>query len=163
MSGVRKVFPLALWVLSLTAASIIAQQPNSQSQSDAPSAPLGTQGTGAQSGNETSDQTTPDATVLSGPSPCWQEAGISKTAMRTRQSIMANAKTQIQNVNSDTALTLQQQRRQIRQIRQNAKQQIAKIVLPEQEKALQQCQRERKEKSAPPDSSKANPPATQQN
>jgi hypothetical protein len=164
MRKLRKAVTLAIPLLLLAAGPILARQPSQQaapqSQSDAQST-AGAQGTTPDNGGP--DQSAPSATAPSAGPACWREAGISQKAMRTRQSIMSNAKTQIQKVNDDTSLGPQQQRRQIRQIRQNARQQIARVVTPEQEQALQGCQRLRKGNAAHPDTSPANPPEAQPN
>jgi Spy/CpxP family protein refolding chaperone len=64
-----------------------------------------------------------------------------------------NARTQVQQVESNTSLTPQQQSQQVRQIRQNARRQIAKVLTPQEQRALQQCQRQARANRQPADSS----------
>lgn len=151
------MFSLVILSVALLAAGpMMAQQADPQGQPDAtPASSQQTTEPDATAQGHAPDQASGSATRTGGPA-CWHQAGISMKAMRTRASIMANAKTKIQNVNDDTSLTPQQQKRQIRQIRQNARQQIAKLVTPEQETTLRQCQLQRKPNAAPP----SNPPET---
>ena len=131
-------------------------------QSDAtPAPPSGTQGTTLE--NQPPEQAAPGIAAPSGAPACRQQAGISQKAMRTRRSILSNAKTQIQEVNDDTSLAPQQQKQQIRRIRRNAKQQIAKVVTPEQQEALQECERRRKSDAPRSDSLQTSPPGTAPN
>jgi len=163
MSTLRKlVMVLSVPFLFLLGGAAVAQQSPPQSQSDAP--PQSSSGAqGATPDNGPPEQSAPSTTAPTGGPACWQQAGISQKAMRTRQSIVSNAKTQIQKVTDDTSLAPQQQRRQIRQIRQNARQQIARIITPEQERSLQECQRQRKGNAVRPDSSQTDPHGTEPN
>jgi hypothetical protein len=162
MDTMRRLALLSVSFVLLSSSAATARASAMRGQSDqAPAGSTGTQGAAAE--NPASNQDTPGATAPSGGAACWQQAGISPKAMRTQRAIMKNAKAQIQKVDEDSSLTPQQQRRQIRQIRQNAKQQIGRVVTPEQEKALRECQRQRKGKAAQPDSSPANPPANEPN
>lgn len=134
-------------------------------QDSQPSAPAQ-----AQSQHQDHDQAPPPADQSPDAAPqgpaaagerCWQQAGISGEAMKSRRSITENAKSRMQQVEQDTSLTPQQQRQQIREIRRNAKQQLEKVLTPEQRQDLQQCQRARKPGATIPDSSNPPAPATQ--
>ena len=74
--------------------------------------------------------------------PCWKQAGLTKSILEERRSILSDAKAKIQNVESDSALTPPQQKQQIRRIRLAARQQVAKLMTPEQQQALRQCQQD---------------------
>lgn len=158
----RKLALLSISFVLFGASAAVAQPSSPQKQSDEPPASSsGTQGTAPENGSV--DQGAPSGETPSAGPACRQQAEISQKAMRTRQSIMNNMKTQVQNVKDDTTLTPQQQRRQIRQIRQNARQQIGRVVTPEQEKALRTCQQQRKANAARPDSPPPTPPANEPN
>jgi hypothetical protein len=75
--------------------------------------------------------------------PCWQEAGISKSAMEQRKQIEQNTRAEIQSVCNDSALTPQQQREKIRQLHQQTRQQIEGVITPQQQEALKACQQQR--------------------
>jgi Spy/CpxP family protein refolding chaperone len=161
MSMLRRLAMLSVPFLILGAGPAVAQSaPLSQSGAP-PASSAGTQGTTPE--NQPPEQAAPGTAAPSGAPACRQQAGISQKAMRTRRSILSNAKTQIQEVNDDTSLAPQQQKQQIRRIRRNAKQQIAKVVTPEQQEALQECQRRRKSDAARSDSLQTSPPGTASN
>jgi hypothetical protein len=63
--------------------------------------------------------------------------------MEQVQAIGRDAHSQIQGVCSNTSLTPQQKRQQVREIRQQAKQKRESLITPDQEKALQACQQAR--------------------
>ena len=75
--------------------------------------------------------------------PCWQVAGISKSAMEQRRTITQNTRSQVESVCADTALTISQKHEKIRQIREQARQQEEALVTPSQLEALHACQAER--------------------
>lgn len=75
--------------------------------------------------------------------PCWQVAGISKSAIEQRKSIMQNAHSQVEAVCADTSLTAQQRNEKIRQIHQQAKQQVDALITPSQMESLRSCQSSR--------------------
>ncbi|HTT22988.1 MAG TPA: hypothetical protein VMG82_28915 [Candidatus Sulfotelmatobacter sp.] len=75
--------------------------------------------------------------------PCWQEAGISKAAMEQRGAIQRRTQAEVQAVCAETALTPQQRQEKIRQIREQAKQEMDALVSPQQMEALKSCQMSR--------------------
>jgi hypothetical protein len=75
--------------------------------------------------------------------PCWQVAGISKSAMEQRRSIMQGVHSQVEAVCADSSLSAQQRNEKIRQIHQQATQQANAIVTPSQMEALKSCQSSR--------------------
>ena len=83
--------------------------------------------------------------------PCWQQVGISKSAMEERTAIQRETHAQVEAVCANTSLTPQQRQQQIRQIHEEAKQRMEALVSPAQQEALHACQQEREA---------AHPPAT---
>jgi hypothetical protein len=75
--------------------------------------------------------------------PCWQVAGISKSAMEQRKSILQNAHSQVEAVCANSSLTAQQRSEQIRQIHQQSKQQIDALIPASQMESLRSCQSSR--------------------
>lgn len=80
--------------------------------------------------------------------PCWQVAGISRATMQERAALERETRSQIAAVCADSALTPQQRRQQIQQIRQESKQKQEALISPSQQETLQACQKERA--GAPP-------------
>lgn len=75
--------------------------------------------------------------------PCWQEAGISKSAMQERRSLEQSARAEIQSVCASSSLTPQQRREQIRAIHERTRQQVEALISPQQREALKACQQAR--------------------
>jgi hypothetical protein len=75
--------------------------------------------------------------------PCWKQAGIPKSAIEEREAIQRETRSQVEAVCADNALTPQQKRQRIREIRQEARQRAEALISPQQQEALQSCQKER--------------------
>jgi hypothetical protein len=75
--------------------------------------------------------------------PCWQVAGISKSAMEQHRSIMQGVHSQVESVCADSSLTAQQKNAKIREIHQQAKQQVDAIISPQQMQSLKSCKSSR--------------------
>ena len=75
--------------------------------------------------------------------PCWEVAGISKSAIAERRRIEQETRSQVQSVCNDSSLNEQQKREKIREIRQQSHQQIDALISPQQQEALKACQKER--------------------
>ena len=75
--------------------------------------------------------------------PCWQQAGISPSAMQQRRQIEESTRSQVQSICSDSSLSVQQKREKIRQLREQAHQQVEGLISPSQQEALKACQQER--------------------
>ncbi len=75
--------------------------------------------------------------------PCWEVAGISKSAIAERRRIEQETRSQVQSMCNDSSLNEQQKREQIREIRQQSHQQIEALISPQQQEALKACQKER--------------------
>lgn len=75
--------------------------------------------------------------------PCWQVAGIEKSAMEQRWALERETHAQVEAVCSNSSLTPQQKRQQVREIREQAHQKMEGILTADQEKALTSCQQAR--------------------
>ena len=75
--------------------------------------------------------------------PCWQVAGISKSAMDERQAIQQRTHSEVEAVCADPSLTQQQRQQKIREIHEQAKQELDALVSPQQMEALKSCQQAR--------------------
>ena len=77
--------------------------------------------------------------------PCWQQAGISQSALQQRKQIEESTHSQIESVCSDSALTPQQKQQKIHQIHEQAQKEAAGAISPQQEAALKSCRESRGE------------------
>jgi Spy/CpxP family protein refolding chaperone len=75
--------------------------------------------------------------------PCWRQAGIEKSVMEQRWAIERDTRSQIENVCTNSSLTPQQKRQQIREIHEQARQKMEGLITTEQQQALTACQQER--------------------
>ncbi len=75
--------------------------------------------------------------------PCWQVAGVSKSAIQQRQTIARQARQEVEAVCANSSLSIQQKRQQIQQIHQRQRQAIEAIITAEQQEAMRSCQVER--------------------
>jgi Spy/CpxP family protein refolding chaperone len=75
--------------------------------------------------------------------PCWQQAGIAKSAMEQRWAIERETRSQVEAVCSNSSLTPQQKHEQVKEIRHQAHQKMEGLITAEQEKALTACQQQR--------------------
>jgi hypothetical protein len=75
--------------------------------------------------------------------PCWQQAGISQSAIQQRKQVEESTRSQVQAVCSDSSLSPQQKREKIRQLHEQAHHQIEGLISPSQQEALKACQQER--------------------
>lgn len=75
--------------------------------------------------------------------PCWQVAGISQSAIRERRTLQQQARSEVQSVCADSALTGQQKAAKIRQIHQQTRQQVQALISPSQQQALRECNQSR--------------------
>ncbi|MGA9968393.1 MAG: hypothetical protein WBQ10_24555 [Terriglobales bacterium] len=77
--------------------------------------------------------------------PCWQQAGVSQSAMQQRKQIEENTHSQIEAVCSDSSLTPQQKQQKIQQLHQEAQKQVGGLITPQQEAAIKSCRESRGE------------------
>jgi hypothetical protein len=91
-------------------------------------------------------QTSSAATPVNGrQQPCWQQAGISRSVMPQIHQIQQSTHGQVESVCSNISLTPEEKQQQIRQLHQQAQQQIETLVSSEQLQALRSCQEQRAE------------------
>jgi len=75
--------------------------------------------------------------------PCWEVAGISKSAMQQRHLLAQQTRQEVEAVCANASLTAAQKRQRIREIHQQERQQAQGIISPQQEEALRACREER--------------------
>ena len=75
--------------------------------------------------------------------PCMEVAGISQSAMEQRRTIQQRARSEVEAVCADPSLSPQQRQQKIRQIHEQAKQELDALVSPQQMEALKSCQMSR--------------------
>jgi len=81
--------------------------------------------------------------------PCWQVAGISKSAMEQRRLVSEEARRQVEAVCANASLSPTQKREEIRQIREREHQQMEGLITPAQQEALRSCQESRNHGNVP--------------
>jgi len=75
--------------------------------------------------------------------PCWQVAGISKSAMQQRRAVTQQARREVEAVCANSSLSAQQRREQIQQIHERERQQAEALISPAQQDAMRSCQQGR--------------------
>ena len=75
--------------------------------------------------------------------PCWEVAGISKSAMEQRRAIQERTRSEVEAVCAEISLSPQERRQKIRQIREQAKQELDALIPPQQMEELKSCQMSR--------------------
>src|SRR4029453_1700335 len=129
-----RLFPV-LWTLNVAACSLLAiahNQPVILAQTTPPNG----------SGQGVSSARVPKAPHPH-QEPCWQVAGISKSAMEQRRAINRTTHSHVESVCADSALTQQKKREKIRQIHEQARQQEQALASPQQMESLRECQAQR--------------------
>jgi hypothetical protein len=81
--------------------------------------------------------------------PCWQQAGISQSAIQQRKQIEESTHSQIESVCSDSSLTPQQKQQKIHQLHEQAQKQVGGLISSQQEAALKSCRASRGEGAHP--------------
>jgi hypothetical protein len=77
--------------------------------------------------------------------PCWQQAGVSQSAMQQRKQIEETTHSQIEAVCSDSSLAPQQKQQKIQQLHQEAQKQVVGLITQQQEAAIKSCRESRGE------------------
>jgi len=77
------------------------------------------------------------------PEPCWQVAGVTKSALQQRRVIAQQARQEIASLCANSSLSLAQRRQQIQQIRRQERQQIDALITPAQQQTMRSCQEQR--------------------
>jgi hypothetical protein len=75
--------------------------------------------------------------------PCWEVAGVPKSAVQQRRVIAQQARHEVEAVCANSSLSMQQKRQQIQQIHQRERQEIDAIITPAQQEAMRSCQEQR--------------------
>jgi hypothetical protein len=87
----------------------------------------------------------PRGTTPTPKQPCWQQAGVSQSAMQQRKQIEENTHSQVEAVCSDSSLTPQQKQQKIQQLHQAAQKEVGGLITPQQEAAIKSCRASRGE------------------
>jgi hypothetical protein len=75
--------------------------------------------------------------------PCWQVAGVSKSAMEQRRVLSMQTRQEVEAVCADAALSAAQKQVRIREIHQQERQRIDGLISPAQREAMHACQQQR--------------------
>lgn len=75
--------------------------------------------------------------------PCYQVAGVSKAAIEERQNVVRSANARVEAVCANASLTPQQRAQEIRQIREQQRAQANAIITPQQQEAINACNKAR--------------------
>jgi len=88
----------------------------------------------------TRPSTAPGTTKRPRLEPCWEVAGVSKSAIQQRRMITQQTRQEVEAVCANSSLSIQQKRQQIQQIRQRERQEIEALITPAQQEAMRSCQ-----------------------
>ena len=91
----------------------------------------------------TGPSTAPGTTKRPRQEPCWEVAGVSKSALQQRRAVAQQARQEVEAVCANSSLSIQQKRQQIEQIHQRERQEIDTIITPAQQEAMRSCQEQR--------------------
>jgi len=75
--------------------------------------------------------------------PCWQVAGVSKSAMEQRHVIGQQTRQEVEAVCANASLSAAQKQERIRAIHQQERQQMDALISPQQREAMHACQEQR--------------------
>jgi hypothetical protein len=75
--------------------------------------------------------------------PCWEEAGIPRSALQQRKQIEQATRSQVQSVCNDSSLSAQQKKEKTRELREQERKQIEGLITSQQMQALKACREER--------------------
>lgn len=75
--------------------------------------------------------------------PCWQVAGVSRSAMEQRHALALQTRQQVEAVCADSSLSGAQKQQRIRKIHQQERIQVEALVSPAQREAMHVCQQSR--------------------
>jgi len=134
---------LAGIVLSTALAQIPSTQPPTRTKNSAPrnNTALGT----GIPGNTVpgTRPTTRGTTPTNRREPCWQVAGVSKSAMEQRHIIGQQTRQEVEAVCANASLSAAQKQERIRAIHQQERQQMDALISPQQREAMHACQQQR--------------------
>ena len=156
MSWIRYARPLLLAALAIspvlaqtsTAPPSTSKSPSTGNRTNTPLPPVRIPG--ASGGSTTgiprstgSTGTRPPNGTTTRREPCWQVAGISKSAMEQRHTLSMQMRQEVEAVCADAALSAAQKQSRIHQIREQERQQIDGLISPAQREAMHACQASR--------------------
>lgn len=75
--------------------------------------------------------------------PCWQVAGVSKSAMEQRHLIGQQTRQEVEAVCANASLSAAQKQERIRLIHEQERQQMDALISPQQREAMHACQQQR--------------------
>jgi len=75
--------------------------------------------------------------------PCWQVAGVSKSAIEQRHVIGQQTRQEVEAVCANASLPSAQKQERIRAIHQQERQQMEALISPQQREAMRACQQQR--------------------
>jgi TolA-binding protein len=144
-------------VLSLLFAGIALSPALAQSTSTVPpvrskasrtgtSSTAGLPSTTGTAGTGTPSSRLPGRTTTTNPSrqePCWQVAGVPKSAIQQRQTLQRQARQEIESVCANPSLSVTQKRERIREIHQQEHLRVEALISPQQQEAIRACQQSR--------------------
>lgn len=90
-----------------------------------------------------SSGTSPSSSPRTRQAPCWEQAGITKSAFEQHQAIERDEHSQVSSVCSDSSMTPQQKMDRVKEIRQQAQQKNDEVITPDQQKAIAACRQQR--------------------
>jgi len=129
-----KLVPFLLFAL-LGFASPQNSAPSSNSQSAPPPS------------TQSTSPSTPPSEEGQGPAgrqqPCWEQAGLSRSILQEHRQIQQNMRRQVMATCSDPALSQEQRVLKIREIQEQTRKELAGLMTPEQEQALNNCRAQR--------------------
>ncbi len=144
-------------VLSTALAQTPSTQPPARTKSSAQgnrtgvgTPPLRTPGTSVGTGTGIPGSTVPGTvpstrgtTPANRREPCWQVAGVSKSAMEQRRIIGQQTRQEVEAVCANASLSAAQKQERIREIHQQERQQMEALISPAQREAMHVCQQQR--------------------
>jgi hypothetical protein len=134
MSWQRYVLPIAVAAIAFSTA--LAQTPSTLPPVRNPSSTPGATLPG-------SHPTKRGTTATNHREPCWQVAGVSKSAMEQRHLIAQQTRQEVEAVCANSSLSAAQKQQRIREIHQQERQQTEALITPAQREAMHACQQSR--------------------
>ena len=147
-------YVLALLVAGIAFSMALAQTPSTQPPSRTKEAsrtasgtpPLRVPGTSTGTGTGIPGSTIPGTRTTSRTNrrePCWQVAGVPKSAMEQRRTISMQTRQEVEGVCANASLSAAQRQQRIREIHQQERLQMDALISPAQREAMHVCQQER--------------------
>ena len=148
-------YVLASLVVGTASLTVLAQTPSTQTPSRTNQAshagvrtpPLRVPGTSAGRSTGIPGSNVPGTrTSTSGTNrrePCWQVAGVPKSAMEQRRTISMQTRQEVEAVCANASLSAAQRQQRIREIHQQERVQMEALISPAQREAMHVCQQQR--------------------